>query len=257
MKTKFQTLLLRINTKKSNHYYHDEVECSSTCTITPTLAHYIPPPLGIETVAEPLEEPRPSPPPSRLTFLAIWDPEFQHYTLPFIPQEPLGWHEDEGFFDTCNLIGNPECEPHLHSRFSTSTTSTSNYIEVSEPQTPQAFMNVNGNPPIEQPVPRHPEISRPFVLLPSPPREDNSSVSLVSTLTRRSNSSRTNVLPRSHFSGTSRKASSASSPPSYPSSPSLSPLGFLKRKATQSREAEDAWVNIDVECVIRERVIHI
>ncbi|KAK0192199.1 hypothetical protein F5146DRAFT_1038788 [Armillaria mellea] len=221
MKTKFQTLLLRINTKKSNNYYHDEVECSSTCTITPTLAHYIPPPPGIETVAEPLDEPRPSPPPSRLTFLAIWDPESQLYTLPFIPQEPLGWHEDE------------------------------------EPQTPQAFLNVNGNPPIEQPVPRHPEISRPFVLLPSPPREDNSSVSLVSTLARRSNSSRTNILPRSHFSGTSRKASSASSPSSYPSSPSISPLGFLKRKATQSREAEDAWVNIDVECVIRERVVHI
>ncbi|KAG7446892.1 uncharacterized protein BT62DRAFT_993781 [Guyanagaster necrorhizus] len=250
MKAKFQTLLLRINTKKSNSY-HDQVDCSSTCTITPTLAHYIPP-SDIDTVVEPLEEHRPSPVPSRLTFLAIWDPESQRYTLPFIPQEPLGWHEDEGFFDTCNLLGHPECEPYLHSRFSTSTTSTSNYIEVSEPQTPQALMHVN--PPVAQPAPGHPEISRPFLLLPSPPREDHSSVSLVSTLTRRP---LTNPLTRSHFSGYGRKTPSTSSPTSCPSSPSLSPLGFLKRKVTQSQETEDAWVHIDVESVIRERVIHI
>ncbi|KAK0445973.1 uncharacterized protein EV420DRAFT_909574 [Desarmillaria tabescens] len=245
MKARFQTLLLRINTKITD-VYHVEADSSSTCTITPTLAHYTPP---SDTDSEPLEDPRPSSPnPSRLTFLAIWDPESQKYTLPFIPRETPGGNGNEGI-----PLGHPESELNLHSRFSTTTTSTSNYVEVSEPQTPHAFLNVNDNPS----APRRPEISRSCLLFPSHPREERSSVCLASTFTHRLNTSCTNLLLRSCFPGYSRKASSASSPPSCPSSPSLSPLGFLKCKATQSREDEDAWVNIDVECVIRERVIHI
>ncbi|KAK0496364.1 hypothetical protein EDD18DRAFT_204112 [Armillaria luteobubalina] len=251
MKARFQTILLRINTKITD-IYHDEVDLSSTCTNTPTLAHYTPPP---DPDPEVFEVPRASPAPSRLTFLAIWDPESQRYTLPLIPR---GQHKEEGFFCTCNHPDHLEREPHLHSRFSISTTSTSNFIEVSEPQTPQAFSNANGKPPIVQPVPRRPGLSRSCPLFPSRPREDRSSVCFVSTLTHKFNFSCTNLLLRSCLPGYSRRTSSMSSPPPRSSSLSPSPLGFLKCKTAQSqREDEDAWVNIDVECIIRERIVYI
>ncbi|KAJ3814078.1 hypothetical protein F5876DRAFT_73242 [Lentinula aff. lateritia] len=88
-------------------------------------------------------------PQSTLTFAAIWDPDHGMSTFSgkqLIGQEYSSQDErgedgestwvQEGNYNTCLSTSHyhnsehPDCEPHLHSRFSTTTTSTSNYIEV-------------------------------------------------------------------------------------------------------------------------------
>ncbi|KAJ3761039.1 hypothetical protein EV360DRAFT_80617 [Lentinula raphanica] len=101
------------------------------------------------TQSRPAVDPTPK---STLTFAAIWDPDHGMSTFsgnqligPYgqdhsyadegMEQDELSWPSygyDETPFPafTHDVSGHSDCEPHLPSRFSTTTTSTSNYIEV-------------------------------------------------------------------------------------------------------------------------------
>ncbi|KAF9013704.1 hypothetical protein BDZ89DRAFT_1166982, partial [Hymenopellis radicata] len=136
---------LRINTKKLE--VNDD---ASSGSVTPTLARYTPPTPDEEELRT---TPSPTATPTRLTFLAIWDPESEQYSLPpfvqFVDeQDPpcLEVTEDEGFYDSLHS-SHPDCEPHLSSRFSTSTTSTSNFVTVSVPPTPTPMHFLDFPPP--------------------------------------------------------------------------------------------------------------
>ncbi|KIK63342.1 hypothetical protein GYMLUDRAFT_241840 [Collybiopsis luxurians FD-317 M1] len=94
----------------------------------------------------PLPGPNPSiTPKSTLTFAAIWDPD--HGLSAFSNNKLIGqegpskvedddrsnWMqevEENAYLSAFYYSDHPDCEPHLTSRFSTTTTSTSNYIEV-------------------------------------------------------------------------------------------------------------------------------
>jgi hypothetical protein len=91
----------------------------------------------------PVPGPNPSTTPkSTLTFVAIWDPDHGISTFSGNllvgegrSSKHLPLNDEEEDFDHSNWMqyagsGHPDCEPHLTSRFSTTTTSTSNYIEV-------------------------------------------------------------------------------------------------------------------------------
>ncbi|ESK89090.1 hypothetical protein Moror_5306 [Moniliophthora roreri MCA 2997] len=75
-------------------------------------------------------------PQTALTFAAIWDPDHGFTTisgrqlLHKASQLSFSLNDDENLEYDAFGNGHPECEPHLPSRFSTTTTSTSNYINV-------------------------------------------------------------------------------------------------------------------------------
>ncbi|KAJ3930552.1 MAG: hypothetical protein NXY57DRAFT_1062426 [Lentinula lateritia] len=169
-------------------------------------------------------------PQSTLTFAAIWDPDHGMSTFSgkqLIGQEYSSQDErgedgestwvQEGNYNTCLSTSHyhnsehPDCEPHLHSRFSTTTTSTSNYIEVALGEEDQ--INLSSKPLQDDLLPGdshpawipqiftvgftkpsshgpgRPEISEPFQLTPVRPPE-----------------LKTHTLP-SHFSLTSKSSS--------------------------------------------------
>ncbi|KAF9023329.1 hypothetical protein BDZ89DRAFT_1162785 [Hymenopellis radicata] len=245
--------LLRINTKKLE--VDDE---ASSRSVTPTIAHYKPPVPEKELPVPP----RPTTPTVRLTFLAIWDPESEEYTLPPLHfedgQDPpfLEWHEDEGFYESLQS-GHPECEPHLPSRFSTSTTSTSNFISISEPHTPMPFLDCP--PPARKPQREEsrPEISAPFLLTPAKSLPHQRIVSTTSSYT-----SLTAFISRKPSLSSTRSRSRPPTPKRSFTAPvgPESPLSFLKRRVSSSasRQSDDhAWVSIELENVITERVIYV
>lgn len=245
----------------------NDVDSKSTGSITPTLAYYCPPPeveLPVRTRKEP---PRPPTPTSRLTFLAIWDPDSQRYTLPHAPSETQV-PDDDGRFQSDSHLGqgHPDCEPHLSSRFSTSTTSTSNFITVSHSQTMLPFPNPRSSslrqynatppptPPPSFPLPQTKPRGR---LGSNATSTAHSTISIASLLSRRPT---LYSRPGTPSSVKSRPSTPKNRPltPARPrtSSGAHSPLSFMKRRVS-SKEAEDAWVSLDVECVIRERIIRI
>ncbi|KAL0575956.1 hypothetical protein V5O48_006026 [Marasmius crinis-equi] len=75
-------------------------------------------------------------PKTALTFAAIWDPEAGFTTISggqlLSNSNGSSLHEREDYDDDYDYYGNghPDCEPHLPSRFSVTTTSTSNYIDI-------------------------------------------------------------------------------------------------------------------------------
>ncbi|KAG7447178.1 uncharacterized protein BT62DRAFT_931014 [Guyanagaster necrorhizus] len=265
---KFRPFLPRLNIKRATTVEND-VDSKSTGSITPTLAYYCPPPeveIPVQTRKEP---PRPPTPTSRLTFLAIWDPDVQRYTLPHVPSEDQVPDDDSRFQSDSHLgQGHPDCEPHLSSRFSTSTTSTSNFITVSHSQTTLPFptsnprgsslRQSNASPPPPPPPPS-------FPLQRCKPQgrigynvATHSTISIASLLSRRPTFHSRPGTPSSVKSRPSTPKSRPSTPARPRTSSSAhSPLSFIKRRVSSPKEADDAWVSLDVECVIRERLIRI
>ncbi|KIY65629.1 hypothetical protein CYLTODRAFT_456153 [Cylindrobasidium torrendii FP15055 ss-10] len=185
--------LLRV---KTSDLVHDDT--ISEQSLTPTIAYYAPPvPEKPEKKSLP-SIPDDSTPLARMTFFALWDPESEQYTLPIGRNSPTDSEvDDEGFFDMFQT-GHPDCEPHLPSRFSTSTTSTGAFIDVSRPQTPP--------PPAPTREMRNPSFLRPNGL-PEPIRPTLShTLSLSSLLSRKPTLSRPSTPTRKH-------ANSAPTPP--------------------------------------------
>ncbi|KAL0571312.1 hypothetical protein V5O48_010647 [Marasmius crinis-equi] len=153
-------------------------------------------------------------PKTALTFAAIWDPDSRGFTT-ISGSELLGnkasvYGKDGEYEDDFDFYGggHPDCDPHLPSRFSVTTTSTSNYVDVDfaedegdtstwsggklvatkgtseylrpgdyhPPWIPQIF-NVGYTKPKPPPIstPKRPEISEPFQLTGSAgfPRKQN------------------------------------------------------------------------------------
>ncbi|KAK0201070.1 hypothetical protein DFS33DRAFT_1102897 [Desarmillaria ectypa] len=263
---KFRHFLPKLNIKRATAVEND-VDSKSTGSITPTLAYYCPLPEVDIPARTRKEPPRPPTPASRLTFLAIWDPDSQRYTLPHVPPEDQVPDDDSRFpFDSHLGRGHPDCEPHLSSRFSTSTTSTSNFITISHSQTTLPFPNPGSSslgqynaasppppPPPSFPLPRckpHGRIGSNVAT--------HSTISIASLLSRRPTLHSRPGTPSSVKS----RPSTPKSRPSIPARPRTSsgthsPLSFIKRRVSSPKEAEDAWVSLDVECVIRERIIRI
>lgn len=171
--------------------------------------------------------------------------------------------DDEGFFETFSDSEHPDCEPHLPSRFSVTTTSTSNYIDVDFPDA-----NLK-----EEPVPPIPDlpslklrredsltaslksaISPPFLLLSARRPSDevhssSSSSSLLPPLTRSKSSpgSSRNKPPLAP-----RYSHQTSSPSSYKHPrPRLSNVLGRFRKGSQ----DEGWVSVEVTSVITDRII--
>ncbi|KAK0463016.1 uncharacterized protein EV420DRAFT_1639103 [Desarmillaria tabescens] len=265
-KMKFRPFLPKLNIKRAATAEND-VDSKSTGSITPTLAYYCPPPeVDIPARTRKEQPPRPPTPTSRLTFLAIWDPDSQRYTLPHVPPEDQVPDNDGRFqFDSRLGQGHPDCEPHLSSRFSTSTTSTSNFITVSHSQTTLPFPNPRSSslrqytatppPPPSFPLPRNKPRER---IGSSAASTAHSTISIASLLSRRPTLHSRPGTPSS----VKTRPSTPKSRPSTPARPRTSsgahsPLSFIKRRVSSAKEAEDAWVSLDVECVIRERIIRI
>ncbi|KAJ7590704.1 hypothetical protein C8J56DRAFT_540112 [Mycena floridula] len=195
--------------------------------------------------------------------------------------------DDEGFYESIELFGggdgHPDCEPHLPSRFSTTTTSTSNYInidfppptpliplsEFSTPQTPSlplhqlaslptptlaaiAHMSDESQLDDEAPVLEggNPTISPPFLLLPVPRPANRSQVSLFPALKRSKSSPSTFRAVRPtlapHLSLDGKRMPVPSGSPSRISNM----FGKFKRSGSQDEELQGGWVRLDVKTIV-------
>ncbi|KAJ4494848.1 hypothetical protein C8J55DRAFT_106471 [Lentinula edodes] len=199
-------------------------------------------------------------PQSTLTFAAIWDPDHGMSTFSgkqLIGQEYSSQDErgedgesswvQEGNYNTCLSTSHyhnsehPDCEPHLHSRFSTTTTSTSNYIEVALGE--EDHINLSSKPLQDDLLPGdshpawipqiftvgftkpssygpgRPEISEPFQLTPvRPPELKNHTLPSHFSLTSKSSS----LLTRSRLHMSSSVAAANQTSSSTPSREDMS-----------------------------------
>ncbi|KAK7038821.1 hypothetical protein VNI00_010451 [Paramarasmius palmivorus] len=101
-------------------------------------------------------------PQTALTFAAIWDPDQGFTTISgrqlLHKSSQLSFSFIEPGDSKSDVFGNghPECEPHLSSRFSTTTTSTSNYINVDFVSEETKSITRSKTPELLQPGDAHP-----------------------------------------------------------------------------------------------------
>jgi len=213
----------------------------------------------LRTVANPT-------PKSALTFAAIWDPDNGMSTFSgkqLAGQEGSSGHPEENEHSAWGDDNNaylssfyydsehPDCEPHLASRFSTTTTSTSNYIDVDFNEqdqlnfsssieddllpgdfhpawVPQIFSVGYTKPPSYGP--KRPEISEPFQLTPMTRRDELETPTRQNTLPSRLPSSAKPSSSSLSLFSLSRSYSSASShTTSRTESTHSSPTSSLRR----------------------------